>query len=167
MFDDAVGNIVSILLNIYFLDNIVFFRSIFVLTICKWVISKYCFLLLKEYDMLTNLRGVSPLSEAMSDAASERNRVEKALLTKTPVQSQIFLKPNTAKNYSDKNGNDVTKNVKKGRKTFVFWTIVCLLFILAIGNLVLTFTILAVLRLGQGKIYFNSYRWYTITAIFK
>ncbi|XP_026488638.1 uncharacterized protein LOC113395280 [Vanessa tameamea] len=103
--------------------------------------------------MMSNLRGVSPLSEAMSDTTLERNRGEKALLTKTPSQSQVFLHKTTSnmlKNYSDKNGNDVTKTVHKGRKTFAFWTLVCLLFILAIGNLVLTFTILAVLRLGQG-----------------
>ncbi|XP_045782023.1 uncharacterized protein LOC123878763 [Maniola jurtina] len=102
--------------------------------------------------MMSNLRGVSPLSEAMSDTL-ERNRGEKALLTKTPSQSQVFLHKtttNSAKNYSDKNGNDVTKTIHKGRRTFAFWTLVCLLFVLAIGNLVLTFTILAVLRLGQG-----------------
>ncbi|XP_013183155.1 uncharacterized protein LOC106129208 [Amyelois transitella] len=99
--------------------------------------------------MLNGLRGVSPSSEAMSESTFERNRAEKALLTKTPAQSQVYLnKPN--KNYSDKNGNDVSKNMHRGRKTFAFWTLVVLLFALAIGNLVLTFTILAVLRLGQG-----------------
>ncbi|CAH2244304.1 jg19668 [Pararge aegeria aegeria] len=99
---------------------------------------------------MSNIRGVSPYSEAMSDTL-ERNRGEKALLTKTPSQSQVFLhKTNSVKNYSDKNGNDVTKALHKGRRTFAFWTLVCLLFVLAIGNLVLTFTILAVLRLGQG-----------------
>lgn len=36
------------------------------------------------------------------------------------------------------------------QKTIAFWTLVCLLFILAIGNLILTFIILGVLRLGQG-----------------
>ncbi|XP_061726022.1 uncharacterized protein LOC133531676 [Cydia pomonella] len=103
--------------------------------------------------MLSNLRGVSPLSDAMSDSTLERNRAEKALITKTPAQSQVFgNKTNVSgiKSYSDKNGNDVTKSVHKGRKTIAFWTLVCLLFILAIGNLILTFTILAVLRLGQG-----------------
>ncbi|XP_049883453.1 uncharacterized protein LOC126378947 [Pectinophora gossypiella] len=100
--------------------------------------------------MLGNLRGVSPLSETMSEGTLERNRAERALITKTPAQSQVFLNKSNVKNYSDKNGNEVSKNVSKGRKTFAFWTLVCLLFILAIGNLVLTFTILAVLRLGHG-----------------
>ncbi|XP_047039504.1 uncharacterized protein LOC124644280 [Helicoverpa zea] len=100
--------------------------------------------------MLVGLRGVSPASDTMSEGTLERNRAEKALITKTPTHSQLFPKNSGVKNYSDKNGNDVTKAVHKGRKTFAFWTLVCLLFILAIGNLILTFTILAVLRLGQG-----------------
>lgn len=98
--------------------------------------------------MLSNLRGVSPLSETMSDNTMERHRAEKALITET---SLLPHKNNGLRNYSDKNGNDVSKNVYKGRKTFAFWTLVCLLFVLAIGNLILTFTILAVLRLGQGR----------------
>lgn len=36
----------------------------------------------------------------------------------------------------------------RGRKTFAFWTLIVLLFILAFGNLILTVTILGVLRLG-------------------
>lgn len=100
---------------------------------------------------MNGLRGVSPSSDTMSDSTLERNRGEKALITKTPTHSQIFLNKQAVKNYSDKNGNDVMKSVKKGRKTFAFWTLVCLLFTLAIGNLILTFTILAVLRLGHGN----------------
>lgn len=110
--------------------------------------------------MFGGLRGVSPASEAMSESTLERNRAERALITKTPTQSQVFLNKSTGniKNYSDKNGNDVTKSVHKGRKTFAFWTLVCLLFALAIGNLILTFTILAVLRLGQGKLILLTYQ---------
>lgn len=37
-----------------------------------------------------------------------------------------------------------------GRNTFAFWTIVSLLFIFAIGNLILTLTIFGVLGLGKG-----------------
>lgn len=97
--------------------------------------------------MSVGLRGVSSSSETMSESTLERNRAEKALITKTPTHT--LLKSNI-KNYSDRNGNDVTETVHRGRKTFAFWTLVCLLFVLAIGNLILTFTILAVLRLGQG-----------------
>lgn len=58
------------------------------------------------------------------------------------------------KNICFKNNNnnrlmEVKKEVK-GRKTFVFWTLICLLIFLALGNLILTFTILGVLRLGYG-----------------
>ncbi|CAH0560120.1 unnamed protein product [Brassicogethes aeneus] len=38
----------------------------------------------------------------------------------------------------------------RGRKTFAFWILVGLLFTLAIGNLILTITILSVLKLGHG-----------------
>ncbi|KAM3955289.1 sarcoglycan beta [Aphomia sociella] len=100
--------------------------------------------------MLNGLRGVSPSSETMSESTLERNRAEKALLTKT-THSQVYLNKSAGiKNYSDKNGNDVSKSVHKGRKTFAFWTLIVLVFALAIGNLILIFTILAVLRLGQG-----------------
>ncbi|CAK1554453.1 unnamed protein product [Leptosia nina] len=97
--------------------------------------------------MLTNLRGASPLSETMSDNTLERQRAERALIAKT---SSLPHKNSGLRNYSDKNGNEVSKSLYRGRKTFAFWTLVCLLFVLAIGNLILTFTILAVLRLGHG-----------------
>lgn len=37
-----------------------------------------------------------------------------------------------------------------GRHTFAFWTIVWLIFVLTVGNLILTLTIIGVLRLGRG-----------------
>ncbi|KAJ6635645.1 Beta-sarcoglycan [Pseudolycoriella hygida] len=37
-----------------------------------------------------------------------------------------------------------------GRNTFAFWVIVCIIFIMTIGNLILTMTIIGVLRLGKG-----------------
>lgn len=40
-----------------------------------------------------------------------------------------------------------------GRHTFAFWTIVWLIFVLTVGNLVLTLTIIGVLRLGRGMEY--------------
>lgn len=39
----------------------------------------------------------------------------------------------------------------RGRKTFAFWTLLVLLFLLVLGNLALTITIIGVLKLGQGK----------------
>ncbi|XP_023015875.1 sarcoglycan beta [Leptinotarsa decemlineata] len=43
-----------------------------------------------------------------------------------------------------------TKPGMRGRKTIAFWTLLVLLFILVIGNLILTVTIIGVLKLGQG-----------------
>lgn len=53
-----------------------------------------------------------------------------------------------------KDGYVRVENVKRemgGRKTFAFWTLLILLFLLVIGNLVLTITIIGVLKLGQGE----------------
>jgi len=41
-------------------------------------------------------------------------------------------------------------NYKRNDATFLFWTLIVFIFILAIGNLILTLVILGVLRLGQG-----------------
>lgn len=50
----------------------------------------------------------------------------------------------TAKTFGD-GGEPMT-----GRHTFAFWTIVWLIFVLTVGNLILTLTIIGVLRLGRG-----------------
>lgn len=46
--------------------------------------------------------------------------------------------------------NDTASTQLTGRNTFAFWTIVIIIFILAVGNLILTMTIIGVLRLGKG-----------------
>lgn len=46
---------------------------------------------------------------------------------------------------------DTVKPEMRGRKTFAFWTLLILLFLLVIGNLALTVTIIGVLKLGQGE----------------
>lgn len=46
---------------------------------------------------------------------------------------------------------DNIKPEMRGRKTFAFWTLLILLFLLVIGNLALTITIIGVLKLGQGE----------------
>lgn len=43
-----------------------------------------------------------------------------------------------------------TEAILTGRNTFAFWTIVSIIFILTVGNLILTMTILGVLHLGKG-----------------
>ncbi|XP_066150375.1 beta-sarcoglycan isoform X1 [Euwallacea fornicatus] len=49
-----------------------------------------------------------------------------------------------------KSVQEYQKPVPRGRKTFAFWTLVLLLFLSAVGNLLLTMTILGVLRIGNG-----------------
>lgn len=45
---------------------------------------------------------------------------------------------------------EVANRTMAGRNTFAFWTIVWLIFVLAVGNLCLTLTIFGVLRIGKG-----------------
>lgn len=72
------------------------------------------------------------------------NKIETKGLMRT-----FFLKNNN--NNTNKIIDEMdTKKDSHGRKTFVFWTLICLLMFLALGNLILTFTILGVLRLGYG-----------------
>lgn len=49
--------------------------------------------------------------------------------------------------YDNKSTNN---SVPTGRNTFAFWVIVSIIFIMTIGNLILTMTIIGVLRLGKG-----------------
>lgn len=44
-------------------------------------------------------------------------------------------------------------NIKRGRNTFAFWVLMLLLFVLTVGNLALTLTIIGVLRFGHGMQY--------------
>lgn len=53
---------------------------------------------------------------------------------------------------SVKDTDDGTEGMS-GRHTFAFWTIVWLIFVLTVGNLTLTMTIIGVLRLGRGMEY--------------
>lgn len=81
-----------------------------------------------------------PFSEEM-DTSSVK---EKAILNRTVPKF----------NNNFKAGYMPVENVKpgmRGRKTFAFWTLLVLLFILVIGNLILTVTIIGVLKLGHGK----------------
>ena len=60
------------------------------------------------------------------------------------------MNPNGAYQTIIKQPVDGTEALLTGRNTFAFWTIVTIIFILTIGNLILTMTILGVLRLGRG-----------------
>lgn len=58
-----------------------------------------------------------------------------------------------------------------GRNTFAFWMIVIIIFVLTIGNLILTMTIIGVLRLGRGMEHLelvpeaDSIKFYGITDL--
>lgn len=54
----------------------------------------------------------------------------------------------TAPDYSESSLQ--MRSLKQGRNTFAFWTVVALLLVLTVGNLILTLTIIGVLRLGKG-----------------
>ncbi|XP_060524266.1 beta-sarcoglycan [Cylas formicarius] len=78
-----------------------------------------------------------------SDLLSEENdNRETTLLNRSPSKKREKVECVPVKH--------VRKPTDRGRKTFAFWTLVILLFILAVGNLILTMTIFGVLRLGQG-----------------
>ncbi|XP_057670151.1 beta-sarcoglycan [Diorhabda carinulata] len=88
-------------------------------------------------------RSTSPQSsDPFSEEMETESVKEKAILTRPKFNSTNF-----------KSGYMPVENIKPGmtgRKTFAFWTLLVLLFILVIGNLILTVTIIGVLKLGQG-----------------
>lgn len=54
---------------------------------------------------------------------------------------------------ANQNDQSSGENSVSGGKAFAFWTIVWLIFVLTIGNLILTVTIIGVLRFGKGLEY--------------
>lgn len=73
-------------------------------------------------------------------------------------EKMLTRKSSSFQNNNFKAGYMPVENMKpemKGRKTFAFWTLLILLFLLVIGNLILTITIIGVLKLGQGECYLN------------
>lgn len=74
------------------------------------------------------------------------------------LRNKALLKRSMNRNHSNNiragyvavNEQYLHKTGLRGRKTYAFWTLIMLLFFMAVGNLMLTFIILGVLRLGQG-----------------
>lgn len=96
---------------------------------------------------MSNPRASSPSSEALSDGQDSLSMRDKALLKRSASKHH---NNNFKAGYVPVHEQYLNKTGLRGRKTFAFWTLVGLIFILAVGNLVLTVTILGVLRLGQG-----------------
>lgn len=93
--------------------------------------------------MNSDIRANSPISDGI-DSLSMR---DKTLLKRSVSKHH---NNNFKAGYVPVHEQYLHKTGLRGRKTFAFWTLVGLLFILAIGNLILTMTILGVLKLGQG-----------------
>lgn len=95
----------------------------------------------------TFIRGPSP-------TYSEEITSENGLCTQ-PIDgdrgdSENFITLKMFNNVYDPNVYNQKSIPLRGRNTFAFWTVVILLFVLTIGNLLLTITIIGVLRLGKG-----------------
>ncbi|XP_069679794.1 beta-sarcoglycan [Periplaneta americana] len=88
----------------------------------------------------------------MSDVASESGFTTLSLRDKALIKRNINRHHNNnfRAGYVPVHEQSLHKTGLRGRKTYAFWTLVMLLFFLALGNLLLTFIILGVLRLGQG-----------------
>lgn len=97
--------------------------------------------------MSTDLRNVSPSSEHLSDGMDTLSMRDKALLKRSVSKHH---NNNLKAGYVPVHEQYLHKTGIRGRKTFAFWALMSLLFMLAVGNLILTSTILGVLRLGQG-----------------
>jgi beta-sarcoglycan len=96
---------------------------------------------------MVDYRSTSPTSDIFSDEVDSISIRDKALLKRSVSKHH---NNNFKAGYVPVHEQHLTKTGLRGRKTFAFWTLVALLFILAVGNLLLTITILGVLRLGQG-----------------
>lgn len=94
---------------------------------------------------MNDCQSASPSSDILSDGMDTLS-----IPDKTALRKSIPKQNNCKAGYIPVHEQDIQTSNIRGRKTFAFWTLVFLLFILAIGNLILTVVILGVLRLGQG-----------------
>lgn len=99
----------------------------------------------------TFIRGPSPNN--YSDDGNSENGLQPPLSIKN---EKTQITNNNGKGNPLKSGLSVKfltvhqDDFTQGRNTFAFWTLVILLFVLTVGNLILTMTIIGVLRLGKG-----------------
>ncbi|XP_055384395.1 beta-sarcoglycan [Condylostylus longicornis] len=96
----------------------------------------------------TFVRGPSPSysDEVLTDGLPSNEPIDQI-----PLNNSIFNKK--LPNGYDQNMVGIEQyqmNMSKNRNTFAFWIIMTLLFILCIGNLLITLTIIGVLKLGRG-----------------
>ncbi|XP_017468222.1 PREDICTED: uncharacterized protein LOC108360457 [Rhagoletis zephyria] len=95
----------------------------------------------------TFVRGPSP---SYTDEATSENAMSATL----PMESDLHLQTNVdnciKKEYHCGLDDGNSGAIKKGRKSFAFWTIFIILLTLTVGNLILILTIFAVMHLGRG-----------------
>lgn len=96
---------------------------------------------------MADARTNSPTSDVLSDGMDSLSMRDKSLLKRSTSKHH---NNNLKAGYVPVHEQYIEKTGLRGRKTFAFWTLVSLLFILAVGNLILTMTILGVLKLGKG-----------------
>lgn len=96
---------------------------------------------------MSEARAPSPSSDALSDGMGSLSIRDKALLKRSVSKHH---NNNFKAGYVPVHEQYLTKTGLRGRKTLAFWTLVVLLFVLAVGNLILTMVILGVLRMGRG-----------------
>ncbi|PSN34851.1 Beta-sarcoglycan [Blattella germanica] len=103
--------------------------------------------MLKEMSTEPDSRA-SPISDGLSESGfTTLSFGDKALIKRNINRHH---NSNMRAGYVPVHEQSLHKTGLRGRKTYAFWTLVMLLFCLALGNLLLTFIILGVLRLGQG-----------------
>lgn len=96
---------------------------------------------------MNDLRANSPSPDRYFDGMNSLTMREKSLLKRSVSKHH---NNNFKAGYVPVHEQYLHKTGIRGRKTFAFWALVGLLFMLACGNFILTTTILGVLRLGQG-----------------
>lgn len=97
--------------------------------------------------MSSDPRTSSPVSDHLSDGLDSLSMRDKTLLKRSVSKHH---NNNFKAGYVPVHEQYLHKTGIRGRKTFAFWALMSLLFMLAVGNLILTSTILGVLHLGQG-----------------
>lgn len=96
---------------------------------------------------MSDFRSASPSSDIFTDGMDSVSMRDKSLLKRSISKHH---NNNFKAGYVPVHEQNFNKTGLRGRKTFAFWILVVLLFVLAVGNLILTFIILGVLKLGQG-----------------
>ncbi|XP_053961415.1 beta-sarcoglycan [Anastrepha ludens] len=95
----------------------------------------------------TFVRGPSP---SYTDDATSENAMSATLPMESNLHMQSKVDNCIEKEFNCGYDGGSNSAIKKGRKTFAFWTMFIILLALTIGNLILMLTIFGVMHLGRG-----------------